>query len=1352
MRTRIIPCLAALLAITATLLTPSIAETASTLTNTITLDTRGAGDLSVTGRVLNSQTNAALAGATVTLAGLSTTSASNGTFTLAGVSLTSGTTLTASASGFLSQTRTVSAASGVKAVSVGDIALAPSTNMPVVEIVKPDVDGIFISGFGLLPNLKATVNWNGNTPGQVQFLVNGTVFGNLTGSGPNYTASLDIDNALGGTTRITGNTITVTAIAQEAGKSSAPYELRMAVVPVPAGLRAVVNSGLYQKFGPDQVGFDFELSNHKYDVTLPLVGKFGFEWGANASFDYTIKDGAWEAAVGFGAEGKKGKRGNRPSFPGLTRYPKAKLYIGNKEIIANVDGYAAGTASRATGIVFQTVGVNAGLSTRLELARYGLVDIFGPGLTTLFSKVPGVGKALKNVSVIVWLIPALDGSASVKVSPFDFNEATLTGKLGIEGAYEPEIGDIFEGRVYIGADGALTFGLPEPVFRDITLRIYGGYELKAWVFTRSKEVVWVSYSYPSASRRLPLTGVHDIGTGYAIEAVGNRTATWKPVDRPWRENGSEVFLQGTAGPERRLSADAAGALDLFTRMGNATSPGAVYAPAAGPDRRIASDPALPAQAELPLLQNVYPSSDPALTSNGNKLMLLYVRDSGAANAVQFTEIAATYFDGSTWTTPSPVAADPRGQFEPALAFDGQGAAVAVWTRVKDAAFTGTEVDTMAATMEIVSAKWDPATGVWGAATALTDNAFLDHKPRLAGPLSDGDLILTWRENQANLLQGTGSAGAMENTHIMTRRWDAATSTWGPVQVLLADLSNELSDSLVAKSGKAVYAWTRDLDGNLDDLNDSELLSRTWSETSGSWGTVTRHTNDALYDRNARLALDDAGTAYCLWQRGDNLVMDVNFSGNPTVVRTDSASLGFSDVSVMLSPGGNVVALWQEMNQYGSDAHYRVFDPASNTWGLDTMLSQDSDLERSFATAWDAMGNLVLAYDNVTVTKQTKTVALEGGETVTVDGVPQPGQVDLLLAKRAIVKDLTLSANGLTADGTDYLPGDAIVLKAKVQNSGNVAVQDAAVGFYDGDPAAGGILIQTVTVPGWLKAADEVEVTANWTIPAPAIARTVYAKADPTGAVTEASETNNTLSLPLNGVNLQLEYVSGSVLPDGSARVVARVKNLSAPESPVTMLRLKQKDATTTLAEINVSQLAPDDSVEIPLDLPAGSQPEGERSYQMTVDDEALSGDVDATNNEVLFSLNLWIDADGDGIPHVWEASNGMSDANAADALLDPDGDGFNNKQEYLAGTNPRDANSVLKIGEIARQSTPDGLSTLVSWASVAGRSYRVERSYDMAHWDVLNANVDATPPLNTVVDGAEPPGGKAFYRLVVAGQ
>jgi len=35
---------------------------------------------------------------------------------------------------------------------------------------------------------------------------------------------------------------------------------------------------------------------------------------------------------------------------------------------------------------------------------------------------------------------------------------------------------------------------------------------------------------------------------------------------------------------------------------------------------------------------------------------------------------------------------------------------------------------------------------------------------------------------------------------------------------------------------------------------------------------------------------------------------------------------------------------------------------------------------------------------------------------------------------------------------------------------------------------------------------------------------------------------------------------------------------------------------------------------------------------------------------------------------------------------------------------------------------------------------------------VLQDNVAATPPLNTLADGEAAPSGKAFYRLVIGGQ
>jgi uncharacterized protein (DUF1800 family) len=51
------------------------------------------------------------------------------------------------------------------------------------------------------------------------------------------------------------------------------------------------------------------------------------------------------------------------------------------------------------------------------------------------------------------------------------------------------------------------------------------------------------------------------------------------------------------------------------------------------------------------------------------------------------------------------------------------------------------------------------------------------------------------------------------------------------------------------------------------------------------------------------------------------------------------------------------------------------------------------------------------------------------------------------------------------------------------------------------------------------------------------------------------------------------------------------------------------------------------------------------------------------------------DSDNDGIPDVWEDANLFNKFSAADATQDADGDGLNNRDEFLAGTNPRIADT-----------------------------------------------------------------------------
>lgn len=119
------------------------------------------------------------------------------------------------------------------------------------------------------------------------------------------------------------------------------------------------------------------------------------------------------------------------------------------------------------------------------------------------------------------------------------------------------------------------------------------------------------------------------------------------------------------------------------------------------------------------------------------------------------------------------------------------------------------------------------------------------------------------------------------------------------------------------------------------------------------------------------------------------------------------------------------------------------------------------------------------------------------------------------------------------------------------------------------------------------------------------------------------------------------------------------------------------------------------------------------------------------------------DGDGNGLPDEWERLHfGSVRINSS---ADPDGDGVSNWAEYVAGTNPNDASSVLKFVNIR---PGPGAGVYVEWSSVVNKTYTILWSADPSTgYDVLASGVLATPPVNTFFDPDLYPAG--FYRVLI---
>jgi hypothetical protein len=86
------------------------------------------------------------------------------------------------------------------------------------------------------------------------------------------------------------------------------------------------------------------------------------------------------------------------------------------------------------------------------------------------------------------------------------------------------------------------------------------------------------------------------------------------------------------------------------------------------------------------------------------------------------------------------------------------------------------------------------------------------------------------------------------------------------------------------------------------------------------------------------------------------------------------------------------------------------------------------------------------------------------------------------------------------------------------------------------------------------------------------------------------------------------------------------------------------------------------------------------------------------------------DADNDGLPDSWEIQYfGSINDPRATPDADPDGDGFSNIQEYIAGTDPLDPNSNLRITSV--NVTPG--SGAIHFNAVAGHTYTIQYRTDI---------------------------------------
>jgi archaellum component FlaF (FlaF/FlaG flagellin family) len=549
--------------------------------------------------------------------------------------------------------------------------------------------------------------------------------------------------------------------------------------------------------------------------------------------------------------------------------------------------------------------------------------------------------------------------------------------------------------------------------------------------------------------------------------------------------------------------------------------------------------------------NVGSNPTPSVAATNDNGLLLFVYDDAEKPTGKHQEIYFARWNGSSWTAHAPLTDNMSPDIQPVAKIDSLGNEIAVWVSGPEP--TGSETGPRDALpgFEITYSRWNGS--AWTAPQNITNNSFADMLPWFTTK-SDGTLRMCWIASPTNAIPVWHDEEIAPSLDIMASDWNG--TSFGTPYTVASNRATVSPAAVIQDSTYEHLAYVKDMDNNSGTAEDREIYVQK-RLLGGVWESDQRLTNDTLSDGAAQMVMNETGNPMLVWVKKmvpvtssdpnqnthiDQLWTSVCQNGVWSAPIKAFEYDGITEPKLFRNTAGKVVLFWIAASAEFSDIYYSVYDSALSKWGFPQQITHDSGAETMISLS-ESGGNILASYvkRRIDLSDPYNPPVIGLSDIYLMEHVPAKdlfvGNDDIRTTisdsidlskltsfcmrwlQDGCVAETWCNNADLTQDGkvnmNDFellASGDSLLSKnmlidADIHLSGDFAVTDAKIQFFDGNPSSGGSLIDTRQIAQMLPGQTETVSTA-YHFSSDGKAHPIYVVVDPNNVIPETDDTGN----------------------------------------------------------------------------------------------------------------------------------------------------------------------------------------------------------------------------------------------------